>query len=295
MAQTIPGVLVIEDAASPDAALPLVFDSPHSGRVFPGDFKTIAPMDAIMTSWDGFVDELYGSVPAAGGVLLAALFPRAYIDANRALADIDQAMLDGPWPGEVKPSGKTAKGMGLIRRQALPGVPLYDRPLTVAEVRHRIDTYYAPYHAAIKQALDERHGRFGCVYYVDCHSMKSVGNAMNDDAGAPRPDFVVSDYEGATAAVEFTRFVAATLREMGYTASINVPYKGAELIRAYADPWRGRHAIQIEINRALYMDEKRFQKGAGFARLQADLTRFVHRLAGWIRQREGLAHAPAKS
>lgn len=288
MKQTIPGVLVIEDAERPDAALPLVVDSPHSGRDFPADFATIAPMEALLTSWDAFVDELYASVPAAGGVLISALFPRVYIDANRAVGDIDAAMLDGPWPGRLAPTGKTAKGMGLIRRHALPGVPLYDRLLTVAEVQGRIERCYAPYHAAVRRALDERHARFGAVWHVDCHSMKSVGNAMNDDAGAPRPDFVVSDRDGATAEAAFTRFVAATLGELGYTVSINAPYKGAELIAAYADPARGRHSIQIEINRALYMDEARFARGPGFARVRADLAALVGRLAGWIGERKGL-------
>jgi N-formylglutamate deformylase len=291
MTCTIPGVLTYVGATAP--ALPLVFDSPHSGRAFPADFATVAPMDALMTSWDGFVDELYAHVPAVGGTLLAALFPRAYIDANRAVDDIDPALLDAPWPGRLAPGAKSAQGMGLIRRFALPGVPLYDRLLSVAEVQNRIERYYAPYQATLRQALDGLYERFGCLYFVDCHSMKSVGNAMNDDAGEPRPDIVVSDRDHSTADIAFTRFAADTLGELGYAVSINAPYKGAALIGAYADPPRRRHAIQIELNRALYMDEARFEKHDGFGRLQENLARFVERLAAWIRQREGLQAAPA--
>ena len=293
MTYTLPGVLHFEGASA--SARPLVFDSPHSGRLFPADFRTVAPLDAIMTSWDGFVDELYRDVPAAGGALLAALFPRAYIDANRARDDIDQAMLDAPWPGGLRPSHKTAKGMGLIRRQALPGVPLYDRPLDVVEVQQRIERYYDPYHAALKRTLDDLYRRFACVYHVDCHSMKSVGNTMNDDPGSPRPDFVVSDRDHTTAAVGFTRFAADALADLGYHVSVNAPYKGADLIGAYADPGRHRHAIQIEINRALYMNEATFEKHDGFGRLQANLGRFVERLAAWIRRREMLEPAKADS
>jgi N-formylglutamate deformylase len=264
------------------APLPIVFDSPHSGIALPDDFGTIAPREALLTSWDAYIDELWAGVPARGGVLIGAHFPRAYIDPNRAITDIDAELLAEPWPEPLAPQPYTQRGMGLIRRYALPGVPLYDRKLPIAEVRHRIDTYYRPYRAALTQAAEAAFTRHGALWHVDCHSMKSRGNAMNVDAGEARPDLVVSDRRGTTADPAFTQWVADHFSAAGYRVQVNDPYQGGDLLNAVSNPARHRHSIQIELNRALYMDEAVFAKHAGFDTLKRDLDAFADALAAYV-------------
>lgn len=278
-----PFFVMAPSANAPTEALPIVFDSPHSGIDLPADFGTSAPQAALLSGWDAFVDELWASVPVHGGTLLGATFPRAYIDANRAITDIDEAMLDAPWPDGAAPEKYSRSGMGLIRRYALPGVPMYDRPLTVAEVRHRIDAYYLPYRRALADVADAAYAAHGALWHVDCHSMKSRGNEMNVDAGQDRPDMVVSDRLGTTADPAFTAWVVETLRGLGYRVQVNAPYQGGDLLTAVSDPARRRSSLQIEINRALYMDEARFVKHAGFDTLGRHLESFTAALAQWVR------------
>jgi len=264
-------------------SLPIVFDSPHSGIELPDDFGTVAPRDAILTSWDAFVDELWGSVPEHGGTLIGAHFPRCYIDPNRAIDDIDAALLAEPWPAALDPRPYTLRGMGLIRRDALPGVPMYDRKLSVREVQHRIDHYYRPYRAALHDAAETAYTQHSALWHIDCHSMKSRGNGMNVDNGKLRPDFVISDRRGTTADPAFTHWVAEQLGAAGYRVQVNEPYQGGDLLCAVSDPARRRHSIQIEMNRALYMDEARFTKHDGFETLKRNLDAFVAALASWVR------------
>ncbi|MEX3977394.1 N-formylglutamate amidohydrolase [Paraburkholderia sp. EG287A] len=265
--------------------LPIVFDSPHSGITLPDDFGTVVPREAILSSWDAFVDELWAGIPARGGVLIGARFPRAYIDPNRAMTDIDAELLAEPWPERLAPEPYTRRGMGLIRRYALPGMALYDRKLSVDEVRHRIDAYYRPYRAALAQAAEAAYAQHGALWHVDCHSMKSRGNEMNVDSGEARPDFVISDRRGTTSDPAFTQWVADHFAAAGYRVQINEPYQGGDLLRAVSDPARNRHSIQIELNRALYMDEAAFSKHAGFDTLKRDLDAFADALADWVRAR----------
>ncbi len=283
-------VFVVVPACEP--SLPIVFDSPHSGFDMPDDFGTVAPREALLSGWDAFVDELWSSVPRHGGTLIAANFPRAYIDANRAVTDIDAEMLDAPWPGPIAPEKYSARGMGLLRRYALPGMPMYDRKLTVAEVRHRIDAYYLPYRRALSMAAEAAYAAHGALWHVDCHSMKSRGNAMNVDDGEPRPDMVVSDRLGTTADPAFTQWVADALRELGYRVQVNAPYQGGDLLTAVSDPGRRCSSLQIEINRALYMDEARFVKHAGFDTLGRNLETFTAALARWVRAQSSPKEIP---
>lgn len=265
--------------------VPVVFDSPHSGRDWPPDFRPAAPREAVCTGWDAHVDELCQPVTGWGATLLVANFPRAYIDANRALGDLDEALLDSRWPASVKATDYTRRGMGLIRRYALPGVAMYDRLLAPTEVEARIANYYAPYRTTLKDLLDSLHRQHGFVWHVNCHSMKSRGNAMNTDEGALRPDFVVSDREGMTASPDFTRWVVKWFSGRGFTVKVNDPYRGGDIIQAHGDPGRDRHSIQIEINRALYMDEATFGQGPRFAEIRRELARFARALSDRARRR----------
>lgn len=249
---------------------------------WPADFAPVAPRAAIQTTWDAFVDELWGDAPAAGATLLAATFPRAYVDLNRAVDDIDPELLSEPWPTPLTPTDYTKRGMGLIRRNALPDVPMYDRAFTVAEVQHRIDAYYRPYRRELAARLDAVHGTFGAVWHINCHSMKSRGNAMNVDVGARRPDFVVSDRRGSTSDAAHTTWVSEWLRRHGHSVQINEPYQGGDLVRSHGAPAEGRHSIQLEINRALYMDEAAFTRGPRFGELRALCAALVRDLAAHV-------------
>lgn len=256
-------------------SLPLVLDSPHSSTYVPPDMDTIASRQSLLTSWDAYVDEIWRPATRVGGTLLTAQFHRAYVDANRDSLDIDQDMLSGPWPIALRPSKLTERGMGLVRRYALPGEPMYHRKLHVDEVRKRIALYHEPYHDALRVLLDTAADQFGAVWHINCHSMKSTGNAMNVDKGSTRPDIVVSDNDGSTADPGFTWFVADCWRSMGYTVSINAPYKGGEIVKRYGRPQANRHSIQIEINRRLYMNEATFVQTAGFDALKAHTEDFL--------------------
>lgn len=261
------------------AAVPILVDSPHSGFTWPADAATIAPLDALRTTWDAFVDELWADAPSHGATLMAARFPRAYVDVNRAEDDLDPALLAEPWPASLRPTDYSRRGMGLIRRLALPDVPMYAAPLPVATVERRLAEYYRPYRAALRERVAALRAHFGIAVLLDAHSMKSRGNAMNVDAGAARPDIVVSDRRGTTADPALTAFVAEQLRAQGYAVQCNEPYQGGDLVRSVGDPARGVHAIQVEVNRARYMDEARFAPSAEFARMRAACAGCVQALA----------------
>lgn len=264
-------------------ALPLVVDSPHSGMVWPPGWAPVAPRAAILTTWDAFVDELWSDAPAAGASLLTASFPRAFIDANRAESDIDPQLLGGAWPAPLAPTAYSERGMGLIRRDALPGVPMYDAPLSVTELEMRLRDYYRPYRAVLRSALDAAHARHGGVWHLNCHSMKSRGNAMNVDAGSTRPDVVVSDGRGASADPVLTGWAAEWFRHEGLSAQVNDPYTGGDLVRTFGAPGQGRHSVQIELNRALYLDEAAFARGPRFGEVRALCARFVQALSARVR------------
>ena len=265
------------------AALPLVLDSPHSGEHYPDDFEHAPPRAVVRQAEDTHVARLYRGAPRFGATLIEAVFPRAYIDANRSLDDLDPAMLDAPWPAPLAASRKTGQGIGLLWRVARGGAPMYERKLTVAEVERRIDRWYRPYHAALESAIDARHRAFGAAWHINCHSMPSVGDANADDPGRERPDFVLGDRDGTTCAPEFTALVADAIRGLGYSVTINDPYKGVEIVRRHGRPEAGRHSLQIELNRRLYMDETTLEPNAHYSELEADLERLVASVASYIR------------
>lgn len=266
------------------AAVPLVLDSPHSGREFPPDFDAAVSEFDLREGEDCFVDELYAPAAEAGVPLLAAQFPRTYLDPNRHRGDVDLDLLEGGvWPHEHVPSGKARIGKALIWRTLDDGRPIYARKLAVAEVAARIERCHAPYHRRLRDLLDATHRRFGVVYHINCHSMPAVGGKMGEGgAGKPRAEFVLGDRDGSTCDPAFTEFVRATLTALGYEVAVNDPYKGVELVKAYSEPAARRHSLQVEINKKLYMDEATRTRHDGFARLQADLGRLVEAITDYI-------------
>ena len=271
------GAFILKVPQPPSA--PVVFDSPHSGFIFPPDFRPTASRAQIQTTWDAYVDELCADVVGAGATLLAATFPRAYIDANRAVDDIESEILASPWPEPTRLSEHSLRGMGLIHRFALPSVAMYDRKLTVAEVGRRISEYYRPYRQALQEAIDAAWQRHGTVWHFNCHSMKSRGNALNRDSGSTRPDVVIGDRQGTTAPVALTRWVADFFLDRGFSTRINDPYLGADIVRVHGDPARRRYSVQIEINRSLYMHEPTCERNDGFARVRQAMAEFARAVA----------------
>ena len=257
----------------------LVLDSPHSGFHMPADFGSALTAQELRDGEDCFIDELYLPAIARGVPLLAAQFPRTYLDPNRHAGDIDLSMLDAPWPPAPvphAPSGKGAIGKALIWRTLDDGRPIYARQLSVAEVLRRIEDYHQPYHAQLRALLDAAHARFGVVHHINCHSMNAVSGAMAEGgAGVPRADFVLGDRDGTTCAPAFTEFVRNFLVGLGYEVKVNDPFKGVELVRAYANPAAGRHSLQLEINKRLYMDSATVTRHAGFATLQNHLMQLL--------------------
>jgi N-formylglutamate deformylase len=253
-------------------AVPLVLDSPHSGHDFPADFDAIVSEAELRESEDTYVDQLYAGAHEVGAPLLAASFPRTYLDANRHAGDVDPALIEGKWPWEYRPSGKARIGKSLIWRTLEDGRPIYARRLKAEAVRGRIERFHTPYHRSLKDLLDQTHKRFGRVYHINCHSMRAVAGKQSDEGeGAVRADFVLGDRDGTTCDLRFRDFVFQALVGMGYEVKVNDPYKGVELVRAYSDPRAGRHSLQIEINKRLYLEDGKLRKSAGFARLQKDL------------------------
>lgn len=275
-------------------SLPLVIDAPHSGHVFPPDFDTIAPTAAILACGDAYVDELWSVATHHGATLVAALFPRAYIDPNRAEHDIDPELLTSLWPHDARPQASSERGVGLLHRFAAPNVPLYDRRLTVAEVERRIHDYYRPYRHVLGELLDAAWRRHGVVWHLDCHSMRARGSALDPDPGMARPDVIVSDGDGTTADPAFSRWVIAEFTRLGFRVGYNVPHRGADdegggggggyLVRHFGRPAERRHSVQIELNRALYLNESYGEKHDGFSTLQSQLGQFAAALAAYAEQ-----------
>jgi N-formylglutamate deformylase len=188
-------------------------------------------------------------------------------------------MLSEPWPTALAPTEKSARGLGLLRRYVVPGVEVNARLLSVPEIRDRIDGVYRPYHDALDALIDETRAAHGRVWHLNWHSMKSVGNTMTPDGPVRRNvDAVVSDMEGRSAARAVTECVVSALRDLGYRVAVNDPYKGGEIVKRVGAPALGVHSVQVEVNRALYLDELRVEKTTGFDALTRDIGELTRRV-----------------
>jgi len=267
------------------AALPIVVDSPHSGTDYPEDFRAALQDAALRQGEDTWVHELWGSAPDHGATLLAANFPRAYIDPNRGLHDIDLALLADPWPGPVAPGRKTELGIGLVWR-LMDGQPIYDRLLTAAELQGRIERCWQPYHRALNEALDAAAARWPQRWHLNVHSMPDESYRKLGLPEKPLADFVLGNLDGATCDEATLAVIETALQAAGYSTARNDPFKGVEIIRASGQPARGWHALQVEVKRSLYMDRD-YRKNAGFERLQAAIDGALRALAGHVKGQVG--------
>lgn len=259
-------------------ARPLLIDLPHSGRIYPDDFGFACPKPSLELCEELYLDELFGQPAlACGGGVVKANFPRTYVDVNRAIDDIDQLLFDKPWIEGVAAKGRSTHGHGVIMRLIRAGEPIYARYLTHDEIRHRLNTYYRPYHALLGYFSDTIFEKFGMVYHLDCHSMPS-GVVTQSFPHAP-PDFIIGDLDGRSCGLEIRNHIVDHLKDMGYRVAVNQLYKGAEIINRYGQPAWGRHSLQIEINRALFQNESTGEKNKNFPRLAADLQKLIQSIA----------------
>ena len=258
--------------AEPDQQIvPFVFNVPHAGAIYPTAFLTESRLDAVALrrSEDAFVDELFGAMVSLGAPLMAARFPRAYLDLNREPYELDPRMFDGRLPPFVNTrSMRVAGGLGTIPRIVADGQEIYRGRIPVDEALRRIEWLYKPYHRMLRHLVHRTARSFGHAVLIDCHSMPSTSVSREDGAKA---DIVLGDRYGTSCAGILTDLVDGALRARGYTVVRNKPYAGGFITEHYGEPAHGRHALQIEINRSLYMDERTMALKPGFDALARDL------------------------
>ena len=252
--------------------VPFIFASPHSGRCYPASFVAQSRLSAtaLRRSEDAFVDELFCGAVALGAPMVSARFPRAFLDANRAPAEIDSAMFDGALPVAVdSPSPRVTAGLGVIPRIVRDGAEIYRGKLKASDAEERLTRLYRPYHAALAQLVEETRARFGVAVVIDCHSMPSA---------AAIPDVVLGDRYGMAAAPVVTRTAELAFESQGFSHARNTPYAGGYTTHLHGRRDRDVHALQVEINRALYLDEERIARGPDFELVHARLTEVLTRL-----------------
>jgi N-formylglutamate amidohydrolase len=261
---------------------PVIFASPHSGTNYPANFVNNSPLDlrSLRKSEDSFVDELFAAAPDHGMPLLRALFPRSYIDPNREPFELDPGMFEDDLPDYANTqSSRVHAGLGTIARLVSSGQEIYGKKLRFAEAADRINANYRPYHRELRDLLDQTRDEFGCYLLIDCHSMPSVGGPHDPDAGRRRADIVLGDCFTSACNEAVISTVETVFAARGYQVSRNKPFSGGFTTRHYGHPQQGRHALQIEINRALYMDEAAIQHNDGMAKMTSDITAVIETLA----------------
>ncbi len=269
----------------PRQTLPVVVSSPHSGQRYPQDLLARTGLDrlTLRSSEDTFVDELFASAPELGAPLVKAEFPRVYVDANREAFELDPAMFDDPLPDYVTTqNARIAAGLGTIARVVSNAAPVYRGKLSFAEALGRIETCWRPFHAALAEAIDATLDRFGYCVLLDAHSMPSNVLALGADGRAhPVADVVLGDCHGGSCSTVLVQRCERVMARQGYRVHRNAPYAGGFVTRHYGRPESGVHALQIELKRGLYMNERRFQRTPGFARVAADMRRLIAVIGGF--------------
>lgn len=272
----------IEVVANGGQAIPLVLASPHSGADYPVDFLAASRLDALTLrrSEDSFVDEIFGAGPTLGAPLLRARFPRAYVDVNREPFELDPTMFEDLLPNFVNSqSPRVRVGLGTIARVVASGEEIYARKLKFSEAAQRIETLYRPYHRTLQQLLDATQESYGFSILLDCHSMPSAGGDRDRRDRSPRADMVLGDCHGTSCHPVITETAHRVLNAKGYTTALNTPYAGGFTTAHYGRPAAGAHCLQIEINRALYMDERAFERKPFLAQLGDDMRDLTEALS----------------
>ena len=265
-----------------EQTIPFIFASPHSGRLYPTAFieaSRLTPV-TLRRSEDSFVDELFAKAPNYGAPLLKARFPRAYIDPNREPFELDPTMFEDQLPDYVNTNSvKVSAGLGTVARVVTNGENIYRKKLKFSEIKRRIENYYFPYHQALQRLIENTRIKFGFCILIDCHSMPSIGGPMDDDTGNNRVDIVLGNNHDASCAPQLLSYTSASLKRQGLSICRNKPYSGGYTTCHYGKPDKGVHALQIEINRTLYMNEINIEKHGGFSELSDKVTRFIFDLS----------------
>ena len=258
---------------------PIIFNSPHSGSVYPAEFLNASRIDltSLRRSEDSFMDELIAGLSDRGFPTVRVHFPRSYVDVNREPYELDPRMFNGRLPSFANTrSMRVAGGLGTIPRVVGDGQEIYRERLSVDDALGRIEALYKPYHRALRRLINKAHQAFGTVIVVDCHSMPSVGVSRDEPR---RPDMVIGDRYGTSCASLLPDTVEQTMSALGYSIGRNKPYAGGFITEHYGNPASGLHAIQLELNRAIYMDERRRERGPRFAQVAADFAAVADALA----------------
>lgn len=268
---------------------PVIFSSPHSGAAYLPDFLAQSVLNAlqIRSSEDAFVDILLAEAPSHGAALLVADVPRAYLDLNRAPDELDPAVIEGITRAPHNP--RVSSGLGVIPRVVSGGRAIYRGKLTRAEAENRITRFWHPYHRALRDLIEATHGQFGQAILIDCHSMPHEALEHHSRPGRDLPDVVLGDRFGAAAAPWVMTAVETAFQAEGFRVSRNTPFAGAFIAQSYGRPSAGRHVVQVELDRALYMDENTIAPLPEFAAFAARMQGVVQRLAGIGRQEMPLA------
>ena len=258
---------------------PIIFNSPHSGAVYPPEFLNASRIDlaALRRSEDSFMDELIGGLSERGFPTVTVNFPRSYVDVNREPYELDPRMFSGRLPSFANTrSMRVAGGLGTIPRVVGDGQEIYRERLAVDDALARIEALYKPYHRALRRLINKAHQAFGSVIVVDCHSMPSIGVSRDEPR---RPDIVIGDRYGTSCAGLLADMVEDTMGRLGYSVGRNKPYAGGFITEHYGNPASGLHTIQLELNRAIYMDERRRERSDRFAQVAADFAHLADALA----------------
>ena len=267
----------------------VIFSSPHSGKDYPAAFLQASLLDphTIRSSEDAFVDRLFSHAPQVGAPLIAARAPRAYIDLNRAADELDPAVIAGV--ERVAHNPRVSSGLGVIPRVVAGGRAIYRGKLPLGEAEQRLARHWFPYHDALKRLIDGSLAQFGKAVLIDCHSMPHEAIEAHARPGQPRPDVVLGDRFGAAAGREVVERIEAAFARAGLRVVRNAPFAGAYIAQAYGRPSRGAHVVQVEIDRALYMDESRIEPLADFDAFRALMADVIAELAEIGRDRLPLA------
>jgi N-formylglutamate amidohydrolase len=267
----------------------VVFASPHSGRAYSAAFlaQTILKPNALRSSEDAFVDQLFAAAPQHGAPLLLADVPRAFLDLNRAPDELDPAVIEGVARHAHNP--RVTSGLGVIPRVVAGGRPIYHGKLPLSEAEARISQVWHPYHRALRQLMDETHARFGRAVLIDCHSMPHEAIDGHVRPGAPKPEVVLGDRFGAAAGRDVMDRVEAAFASTGLRVARNTPFAGAFIAQSYGRPSVGRHVIQVEIDRSLYMDEAAITPLPGFEAFCAMMSGVIAEVAEIGREQMPLA------
>lgn len=267
----------------------VIFSSPHSGRDYPAAFLAASALNPqeIRSSEDAFVDLLFASAPMMGAPLLAARAPRAYIDLNRACDELDPGVIDRVMASAHNP--RVSSGLGVIPRVVANGRVIHRDKISLAEAEARISSVWHPYHAALRELIAQSHASFGEAIVIDCHSMPHEAIEAHTRPGLARPEVVLGDRYGAAAGREVVERIAASFADAGLRVGRNAPFSGAYIAQAYGHPSRHCHVVQIEIDRALYMNEAAVVPGPDFAAFQALMAGVVAEITALGRRQMPLA------